>query len=215
MRIHYSETLVIGAAVVSFLILLTPGLMPVLGATYTVALQTDKSAYYGAQPITISGAVSPPPGPGTTVVIVMKNPSGIAVSIEDNPVNGTTGTFSEVTVPGGSANWVAGTYSANGTWGGNGVLVSKLVAFDYSPTTVTTSPTTTMTRSSTTSTSTTAVPPVSVRLGLALLSTVAILATYVAARRMARRAHARRVAIQGPERRGLVVSLQKRSCGRA
>jgi hypothetical protein len=191
MKLHFSETQVIGAAIVSFLILLTPGLMPVLGATYTVTLQTDKSAYYGAQPITISGAVSPPPGPETTIVIVIKNPNGIAVGIEDNPVNGTTGAFSEVTVPGGSANWVAGTYSVNGTWGGSGVLVSKLVTFSYSLTTSTTSPTTTIARSSTTSTSTTAIPPVSVRLGLALLFTVAILATYVAARRIARRTQAR------------------------
>ncbi len=51
--------------------------IPALAATtYTMTLQTDQIAYSGAQPITITGTISPAPGPNTGVIVTIKNSVG-------------------------------------------------------------------------------------------------------------------------------------------
>jgi cobalamin biosynthesis Mg chelatase CobN len=125
--------------------------------TYTVSVRTDAASYSAAQPITTSGIVSPAPGPNTAVIVTMINPDGkTVVDIQDDPVNPSTGAYTQITVAGGSAGWVAGTYSVNATWGGNGSTATMITTFAYSPTptSTTTSSTTTTTTSTTTSSST-------------------------------------------------------------
>jgi len=124
--------------------------------TYTVSVQTDAASYSAAQAITTSGTVSPSPGPNTAVVVTLKSPAGTVVDIGDAPVNPSTGTYTQITVAGGSAAWVAGTYSVNATWGGNGSTATMTTTFAYSPTsTTTTTSSITTSTSSTSSTSTT------------------------------------------------------------
>jgi hypothetical protein len=121
--------------------------------TYTVSVQTDAASYSAAQTITTSGTVSPAPGPNTAVVVTIKNPAGTVVDIGDDPVNPSTGAYTQVTVAGGSSAWIAGTYSVNATWGGNSSTATMTTTFTYSPTvtSTTTSSTTTSTTSSSTS----------------------------------------------------------------
>jgi len=98
---------------------------------YTVTVQTNQAVYSGTSPIVVTGIVSPPPGPNTGVVVTVTSPTGAAVDISDDSVNGTTGAFSHITVAGGSANWVTGTYTVNAVWGGDGATASGVATFTY------------------------------------------------------------------------------------
>ncbi len=112
---------------------------PALGASYGVTVQTDHASYTGIAQITISGMVSPAPGPNTAVVVVVSNPDHATVDIESDPVNPTTGSFSQVTVAGGGIScggshcWIAGAYLVNATWGGPGVSLIATATFAYLP----------------------------------------------------------------------------------
>ncbi|MDV3277990.1 MAG: hypothetical protein LYZ69_05925 [Nitrososphaerales archaeon] len=129
-------------------------------ATYAITVQTDASSYSGAQTLLASGAVSPPPGPGTAVALKILNPSGTLAAIGSAPVNGSTGSYQHSFVLGGSTNWVAGTYTVNATWGNSatGPAISKTTTFAYSPsvstTTSSTTTSSTLTAPSTSSSST-------------------------------------------------------------
>jgi len=125
---------------------------PALAQTYTVTVQTDQPSYTGSQTITITGTVSPAPGPNTAVILSTKNSNGTVVDYQNDPVNSATGAYAGVIVAGGTVNWIPGTYIVNATWGGDATSAIQTITFLYTPTVTTTSSTTT---SSTTTTSTT------------------------------------------------------------
>ncbi|HEV2390620.1 MAG TPA: hypothetical protein VGS04_07850, partial [Nitrososphaerales archaeon] len=105
---------------------------PILAAqAYTVTVQTSSPTYSGATPILITGTVSPAPGPGTAVVITIKNPAGSAADLLFANVDGATGNFNSTSVPGGSAAWTTGTYTVNATWGGPGGNAFGTTTFAY------------------------------------------------------------------------------------
>lgn len=142
--------------------LVSQAFVPALAATaYTMTLQTDAASYSGIQPIKITGAITPAPGANTAVIITVKNSAGGVADVNEVvPLN--DGTFSDTSVPGGSAAWTSGIYTVNATWGGNGATASKVVSFSYSPvatTTTTTTTTTTVTSTTAASTSTTSTSP--------------------------------------------------------
>jgi hypothetical protein len=142
--------------VVALFFLASQAFIPVQAATtYTMTLQTDIPSYSGAQPITITGVISPAPGPNTGVIITVKNPVGTVADVNEVFPGPTNGSFSDVSYPGGNAAWTSGTFTVNATWGGSGGTASKIATFVYSPTAVTTSTTVTTTTSSTTTTTTT------------------------------------------------------------
>src|SRR5438105_1747871 len=141
--------------------LLAQAFMPVYAAaTYTMTLKTDAPSYSGAQPILITGVISPAPGPNTGVIITIKNSAGTVADINEVYPNPSDGTFSWPSVPGGNSAWTAGTFTVNATWGGGSATASKIVTFVYSPNAASTTRTssTTSTTSTTTTSSTTAVP---------------------------------------------------------
>jgi hypothetical protein len=105
---------------------------PALAATITV--KTDAPSYFASQTITTSGTVSPTPGPNNAVIVTIRNPSNTVVDIGPAQVDSSTGTYSFVTVAGGSTSWIAGTYSVNATWGGSGGTATTTTTFQYSPT---------------------------------------------------------------------------------
>ncbi len=105
--------------------------VPAVAVTYTITVQTDAASYSGTQPITVSGVVSPAPGPSTGVVIVVKGPSGAVVDINSVPADPNTGAYSSVTRPGGTGNWTTGTYNVNATWGGPGGSATMTTTFAY------------------------------------------------------------------------------------
>ena len=132
-----------------------------------MTIRTDRNAYSGTQPITIIGLISPAPGPGTAAVVAVRNPAGIVVDIEDDLVNSTSGGFSQITVPGGSTEWINGIYVVNATWGGRDTVLSKVVTFNYS------SFPSTMTMKASTSPAT---PSASTAVTVALITTLTITA---------------------------------------
>lgn len=129
---------------------------PVLAQTYSITVETDQPSYTGAQTITITGTVTPAPGPNTAVILSTKNSNGTVVDYQNDPVNSATGAYTGVIVAGGTVNWIAGTYIVNATWGGDGASAIGTTTFLYAPTVTTTSSTTT---SSTTTTSLTTTSP--------------------------------------------------------
>jgi len=148
------------SSVLALICLSSQALIPVYAAaTYSMTLQTDMPSYSGAQPIIITGVISPAPGPNTGVIITIKNAAGSVADINEVIPNSSDGTFSDKSVPGGNAAWTAGTFTVNATWGGGSATASKTTTFVYSPTpsSTTTTSSTTSTTSTTTST-TTAVP---------------------------------------------------------
>ena len=112
---------------------------PALAAGYSVTVQTDRASYVGIAQIAISGTVSPVPGPNTAVIVVVSNPNHATVDIQDDPVNSATGSFSQVTVAGGTIScggspcWIAGTYLVNATWAGYGASAIMTTTFAYVP----------------------------------------------------------------------------------
>jgi hypothetical protein len=122
--------------------------------TYTMTLQTDAASYSGAQPITITGVISPAPGPNTGIIVTVKNSVGSVADVNEVFPGPTNGSFTDISVPGGNAAWTSGTFAVNATWGGNGATASKVVTFVYSPTATTTTTTSTTTTTTTTSSTT-------------------------------------------------------------
>jgi len=128
---------------------------PAFAVTYTVSVQTDRTSYTSGQSIMISGAVSPAPGANTAVIVTITNPDGkTVVDIGDNQVNPTTGAYNQTTVAGGTAHWIAGTYTVNATWGGYGSTATKTTTFNFAIASTTSSSSSTTTTTSTTSAST-------------------------------------------------------------
>jgi len=112
---------------------------PALAQTYTISVQTNSPSYSGSQHIIISGVVSPAPAAANTAVIVfVVNPSNATVDLEYGSVTPATGSYSVVTVAGGTANWIAGRYLVNATWGSSGGSATQTTTFQYSPAATTT-----------------------------------------------------------------------------
>jgi len=104
---------------------------PAFAATPSLTVQTDAPSYTGNQAITITGVVTPAPGPNTAVVVVVKGPNGAVVDVGSEPANATTGAYRHVTFPGGTGNWTTGAYKVNATWGGSGGAASQITTFNY------------------------------------------------------------------------------------
>lgn len=119
--------------------------------TYSISVQTNSSTYLGAPTITVSGQVSPAPGPNTAVFVRVFNPNGVVATAGQVNVNGTTGLYSETFAAGGSTNWVNGNYVVNATWGAYGPVIFALANFAWSSSPITTTTSTTSSTSSTTS----------------------------------------------------------------
>jgi hypothetical protein len=136
-RIRRLSTQVIVAVT---LILLTSASLPARAATFALTVQTDRSSYSGNQPIEITGMVSPPPGANTAVFVKVENPNGAVVDISDDPVNGTSGSYSHITYTGGTSNWIVGAYTVSVTWSGNGTEASSATTFSYDGSTTTNAP---------------------------------------------------------------------------
>ena len=101
------------------------------GATRSMTLTPNSSSYSGQATITVTGTISPAPTiANTAVVVTTKGPAG-AVDIGEAVVATGTGAFTYVYVSGGSANWVTGTFTVNGTWGAQGDTASAITTFTY------------------------------------------------------------------------------------
>ncbi len=139
----------------TLIFLFSQALVPAYAATsYTITVQTASPSYSGAQPIAISGVVSPAPGANTAVIITIKNSAGSVADVVYSNPDPSSGSYSGTSVPGGNPAWTAGTFTVNATWGGNGSTASMVTTFTYSPT-VTTTTTTTVSTSDTSTTSVT------------------------------------------------------------
>ncbi|HUI00844.1 MAG TPA: hypothetical protein VLX56_04360 [Nitrososphaerales archaeon] len=104
------------------------------GATRSMTIATNNPSYAGQQTISVTGTISPAPTiANTAVVVTTKGPAG-AVDIGEAAVAVGTGTFNYVFVSGGSAMWTTGTYTVNGTWGGQGDTASAITTFTYQAT---------------------------------------------------------------------------------
>lgn len=147
-------SMVMFGSILSLIMLATP----ILAVSYSITVQTDKTAYTGANAILITGKVVPAPGPNTAVFVSILNPYASPVDFGSEAVDPNTGAFSHKTVAGGTGNWTSGTYTVNATWGAFGTVVFQTATFTYSAsvttTTTTTSTTTSRTTTSTTSTAT-------------------------------------------------------------
>ena len=120
--------------------------------SYSLTVETNTPIYTGAVTITVSGQVSPAPGPNTAVAVRVFNPTKVLVKAAEVSVNETTGHYSTTFVAGGSSSWVTGKYIVNATWGAYGPVLFETVPFYWSSA-VTTSSTTTTSSSTTVSTS--------------------------------------------------------------
>jgi hypothetical protein len=149
------KTLLLSALVLATVFMLAA---PVAAVTYSLTVGTDSGSYIGSSTIHITGQVSPAPGPNTGVAIRIFNPSKVLVTADEVHVNGTTGSYSDAIVAGGSSGWVAGNYVVNATWGAYGPVVFSTASFAWSvsgTTTTTTSTTSSTSSSSATSTTST------------------------------------------------------------
>jgi len=120
-----------------------------------MTLQTDMATYSGAQPIKITGVISPAPGPNTGVIITIRNAAGSVADINEVFPNPSDGSFTDTSVPGGNAAWTTGTFTVNATWGGASATASKTATFYYSPSAATTTTTSSATTTSSTKVATT------------------------------------------------------------
>ena len=132
--------------------------------SYSLTVQSDSPSYSGNSNITITGQVSPAPGPNTAVLVRVFNPNSVIATAAEVAVNGTTGLYSVSFVAGGSSAWVDGRYTVNATWGAYGTVIFKTAAFSWtsSPVTTTTSTTSTSAASTTTSVTSSTTPTSSV-----------------------------------------------------
>lgn len=189
-----------------FVLILVAGLtitQAAFAATYTLTVTAGASSYQGIQPISISGQVSPNPGPNTAAVVQVFSPTGKLVLAGSQSVNASTGKFTFTGVTGGTSDWVTGTYSVNATWGAYGPQLNAKATFVYtasaasttttsttttatttSTTTTTSSSTTTATPSTTTSSSGGGIPEFPYELSAAVVLTTIILVSYMAMRRI-------------------------------
>lgn len=117
--------------VLILLLLALSSFTPAFGQVFTVSVQTDRRTYTGTEQILINGTVKPPPGTNTGVIVVISNPAGATVDVQDDAVGPTNGTFSQDTVAGGTSAWVAGVYLVNATWGGDGESSTTTTTFQY------------------------------------------------------------------------------------
>jgi hypothetical protein len=126
---------------------------PAFGSTYSMTVTTASSSYSGTQAISISGTVSPAPGPNTAVIVTIRNSGGAIADVNEVPVM-TNGSYGWTSYPGANPYWTTGTFTVNATWGdSNGDSSSAVTTFSYSPT-ASTSSTSSSTSSTTASTST-------------------------------------------------------------
>ena len=162
--IELKTTRTISAIALAAFLVLGPALA--FGATRTMTLATNNPSYAGQATISVTGTISPAPTiANTAVVVTTKGPAG-AVDIGEASVATGTGAFTYVFVSGGSAMWTTGTYTVNGTWGGQGDTASAITTFTYTATgqggggavTFTTTTTVTITTAVSTATVTTTVP---------------------------------------------------------
>src|SRR5580658_589965 len=100
-------------------------------ATSTMTLQTNAPTYSGQATIIITGTISPAPTIASSVVITTRGPVG-AVDIGTAAVATGTGAFTYSLVSGGSATWVTGAFTVNGTWGAQGNTATMSASFLYS-----------------------------------------------------------------------------------
>jgi trimeric autotransporter adhesin len=114
----------LATAVIAAFLVLGPA---VAFAATTVTVATNSNSYNGVQTVSVTGTVTPAPGPSTNVVITTRGPSGV-VDINSVPVN--SGAYSYAFVTGGSTNWVQGTYTVNATVA---VGASATTTFTYTP----------------------------------------------------------------------------------
>jgi len=127
---------------------------PAAAVSYAITVQTNAQSYVGASTVTVTGQVSPAPGPNTAVFVRVFNPSGAMATAGEAVVNGTTGAYTFNFVAGGSPAWVDGGYKVNATWGGYGPTVFAVATFSWSLTGTTTTTSTGQTTTTTTTTST-------------------------------------------------------------
>lgn len=147
------ESKILPLMVIASLLVLQP--VSVLAAAYTLALQTDKQNYSAADTLHLTGNITPPPGPGTSVLVSVANPNKNKVYVLPSTVDGTTGSFSQNVVLGGTSSWIDGKYVINATWAPSlsSPIYFAVVSFNYTvvPVTTTSSSTTTSTASTTSS----------------------------------------------------------------
>jgi len=118
----------IAAILVAAFLVLSPALALAAGETVTVA--TNASSYGSQSTVQVTGTVSPAPTTSSTAVTVTTKGTAGVVDIGTATV-GTTGTYSYAFVTGGSANWQAGSYTVNATYGGPGGSGSATTTFTY------------------------------------------------------------------------------------
>jgi trimeric autotransporter adhesin len=113
-------------------------------AASTMTLQTNAPTYSGQATIIITGTISPAPTIASSVVITTRGPVG-AVDIGTAAVATGTGAFTYSLVSGGSATWVTGAFTVNGTWGAQGNTATMTASFLYSAASGSSSSSTTVT----------------------------------------------------------------------
>ena len=154
----------IATVILAAFLVLGPAVVYGAGATMTISTNAPPGGFSGQASITISGTITPVPTIASNVVITTKGPMG-AVDINSVPVSMADGSFTYTFVAGGSAAWVSGQYTVNGTWGAQGNTATQTTTFAYTSggvgvttVTVTTTSTTTTTIGVQTVTTTTTVP---------------------------------------------------------
>jgi hypothetical protein len=106
-------------------------LAPSVAYAATITVSTDRTSYSGSATITVSGTVTPAPSTDTAAVITTKNPNGAQVDIGTASVSTSNGAYSYSFVAGGTANWIAGTYTVNATWGSGTNTAKATTTFTY------------------------------------------------------------------------------------
>jgi|GEM_PF-3243007 len=118
--------------------------------TPSVTVGVNWTAFYGSQPILISGTVGPL-SPPIMEVLVSVDSYDAPVSIASVPVNDSTGDYSYVLVPSGlGCGWIASTYSVTATYTYIGQVTSATTHFEYTPGTAAVGASTSSTSSTTT-----------------------------------------------------------------
>ena len=109
--------------------------------SYFTAYVTVSATSVYQKSVAVSGSVVPNPGANQEVSVAVTAPNGATVLNGVVPVNSTTGAYTYTAVPGGSSNWVNGTYVAQVTWGTLSQTYTNATSFTYGtvPTTTTSS----------------------------------------------------------------------------
>jgi len=158
------------------------GLSGAASATsYVITVQTGTSSYSSSANITVTGQVSPAPGPSTSVFVRVFNPSMVVATETVAPVNGTTGIYTCSFYAGGSPAWIDGVYTVNSTWGAYGPVIFGTTTFSWSSSAVTSTTTTSTSSSqpsSSTSTSITSTTPTTSLTTSATSTTTSVSSTF-------------------------------------